>query len=274
MEDEQESTHGTIGGERIKLPSSDERERRARNFIEKHRRLTQTVAPGEVLVAESASKESLAMILEQVLLEAHSLDLIIDEYEVTGNRGERKRLLERGLQTSIRGMEVLINEPFVQDPRRYVHDMEERFSSNSAAVAEELRHDAAALRVFLSAEVRLLSDLGLRPHTVTRTRSAIAEAITEGQRNPETLAGRMAALVNELREELNRLEGDARHRSIWHRLSGVLMVLCGAIVIGGDTLVGGAGAPATGGLSAAGAALSIAAGTEVISQGVDQAREA
>jgi hypothetical protein len=168
------------------------------------------------------------MILQQVLLEANSLDLIVDEYEVTGNRGERQRLLERGLRVAIRGMEVLINEPFVQNPQRYVEEINQRFNSNSAAVAEELRHDAASLRLFLSAEVRLLSDLGLPPHAVARTRSAIAEAITEGRRNPETIAARMAALISELTEDLNRLEDDARHRGIWRRLTGVLVVLCGA----------------------------------------------
>jgi hypothetical protein len=83
----------------------------------------------------------------------------------------------------------------------------------------------------------------------------------------------MAALISELTEDLNRLEDDARHRGIWRRLTGVLVVLCGALAIGGDALVGAVAAPVTVGVSAAGAAVSIGIGTEVISLGVDRARE-
>jgi hypothetical protein len=207
------------------------------------------------------------MILEQVLAEAHSLDLLIDEFEVTGDKKARERLLQRGLRIAVRGTEVLQEEPFVTDPRRYLEERYEGLEHNPWALMEELRHDSAALKLFLSAECRLLADIGLSPAAVARTRAALAEALTEGEMNPEGFRDVMTSLVQALTQDLERVADDSRHRQIWRRLCGVLEVLCGAAVIGADALVGAAAAPATAGVSIVGAAVSQAAGTEVVARG-------
>jgi len=214
------------------------------------------------------------VIVAQVLLEAHSLDLILDEFELTGKHKDRERLLGLGLMLSVRGLDVLIEEPFVRDPQSYVENMEQRLNANGAAVAEELRQDSAVLRAFLGAECRLLKDLGLSRDAVARTRRAIAAVIVDGQMDPEALGERMVSLRDQLMQDLQQLDDDSRHRAIWRRLSGVLEVLCGAIVVAGDAIVGASAAPATAGISAQGAAVSIGAGIEVISRGVDRAKDA
>jgi hypothetical protein len=73
-----------------------------------------------------------------------------------------------------------------------------------------------------------------------------------------------------LEEEARRLD-DESYRVILRRLLGVFEALGGALVVGANAAVGAAGAPVSGGLSAAGAAMSAVCGTEMFSRGAKRA---
>jgi hypothetical protein len=153
-------------------------------------------------------------------------------------------------------------------------------SDNEWAVREELRHDSTTLTLFLAAECRLLRDLGVSDSAVDRIRDSLEKAIREASEDRVTseeqmrirLQGQMWELAGELSDELNRLYDDARHKKLIDRLTGVFETLAGALVIAGNAAVGAVATPVTAGLSLVGAAVSTAAGTEVISRGVDRAK--
>jgi hypothetical protein len=74
-----------------------------------------------------------------------------------------------------------------------------------------------------------------------------------------------------LHDDLARLEEEAHDELVRDRLVGVIEALAGGLIAGGNTAAGAAGVPVTFGLSAAGAAVSVAAGTEMISRGAQKA---
>ncbi len=82
----------------------------------------------------------------------------------------------------------------------------------------------------------------------------------------------MQSLIETLTGELDRLYDDTRHKKLVARLAGVFETLGGALLVAGNAAAGAIGTPVTAGLSAAGAAVSTAAGVEVISRGVDRAK--
>jgi hypothetical protein len=96
--------------------------------------------------------------------------------------------------------------------------------------------------------------------------------IREPYEYTQDLRDRMQSLVETLTNELDRLYDDARHKQLISRLAGVFETLGGALVVAGNAAAGAIGAPVTAGLSAAGAAVSSAAGVEIISRGVDRAK--
>jgi hypothetical protein len=55
--------------------------------------------------------------IQQVLVDARSLDFVIDEYGVTADPGLQQDLLQQGLSASIHGLDIVGGEPFMQDPR-------------------------------------------------------------------------------------------------------------------------------------------------------------
>jgi hypothetical protein len=213
------------------------------------------------------------MLVREISQAANDLDLMLDEYQVTPGRRDRRRLLERGTLLSIRGVELLVREPFIQDPENYLYSMSYRLDANVAGIVEELRHDSTTLQVFLSAEVRLLQDLGLTPATADRIRQAMQQAIIDGIRSPDGLAERLDVLLDDLRSALDRLYDDDEHQRMWRRLTGVLQVLGGALVIAGNAVVGAAATPVSAGVTAGGAAVSTVAGAEVITRGVDRTHD-
>jgi hypothetical protein len=210
----------------------------------------------------------------------NDLDLFLDEFEVQDDKRNRRRLLERSVLLSIRGLNVLVQEPFIGSTNEYFQTMRARLNDNELAAREELRHDSTTLTLFLAAECRLLGDLGVSDNAVGRIRDALERAIRETSENRETteeqmrsrLREQIRSLIEELTGELNRLYDDSRHKKLIGRLAGVFETLAGALIIAGNAAVGAIGTPVTAGVSLAGAAVSTAAGTEVISRGVDRAK--
>jgi hypothetical protein len=211
----------------------------------------------------------------------NDLDLLLDEFEVQDNKRDRHRLLERSVLLSIRGLKILLQEPLIERTDEYFETMPRRLNDNEWAAREELRHDSTTLRLFLAAECRLLGDLGVSDDAVDRIRGALERAIWEASEDRESLENEMRprhlreqmfSLIEELTGELNRLYDDTRHKKLIARLTGVFETLAGALIIAGNAAVGAAGTPVTAGLSVVGAAVSTAAGTEVISRGIDRAK--
>ena len=251
-------------------PPTESRHRRQRLFT------PETRARLAAAAEERARQEEVARrrIIQQVLACARRLDLVVDDCEVTADPKLRQDLLEEGLSASIDGLDVVTGERFVQDPRGYVADVKKLAGWDIATGLGALRGDPASLRTFLSAESRILTDLGLPPSAVARTRSVMAYVIVEWRTTTSELGGQVS--VSELRDELiqdrERLPGPAGHHKIWRRLTGVLEAFGGVLVIVGDQLIGGVTAPVTAGLSVYGAILSQAVGAEVLMEGVRRAR--
>jgi hypothetical protein len=264
----------------VHVPSVDH----ARRYVEKMLAIAADKARQERI------RRSTTLFVREISQMVNDLDLILDDFEVQDDKRNRGRLLERAVLLSIRGLNVLVQEPFVTDPDQYLAAMQERLNRNPWAVQEEIRHDSTTLTLFLAAECRLLNDLGVSESAVSRIRNALEGAIREfpldresrespyvGQiREPseylQDLKDRMQSLIEILTGELDRLYDDTRHKKLIARLAGVFETLGGALIVAANAAAGGAAAPATGGLSAAGAALSAAAGVEVISRGVDRAK--
>lgn len=211
------------------------------------------------------------MFVKELALIVNDLDLLLDEFEVVDRKRDSRRLLERAVLLSIRGIAIMLREPLIEGVDGYLESMEARLDNNAWAIAEELRHDSTTLELFLAAECRLLQDIGLSDSAVARIRNALEGTIREGSSKPEELRGRMTSLLNELTAELSRLYDSDRHRKLISQLAGVFEALGGALVIATNVSVGALGAPVSAGVTLVGAAVSTAAGTEVISRGVDRA---
>ncbi|HEV3313279.1 MAG TPA: hypothetical protein VG815_22445 [Chloroflexota bacterium] len=213
------------------------------------------------------------MVVREISLIANDLDQLIDDYEIPGIRKKEKdRLLEKGLVLSLRGLELLRQEPLMSNPSRYLEQIRAEMDINPYQVARDLRQDSTTLTFFLEAETRLLMDLGLTEDTASQIRSALEEVLQDDKLEPRDVSRRIGQLMTDLRAELGRVHNNRRHDRILDRLMGVLETLGGGILIAANAAFVGPGTVLTGPLSPAGAAVSIAGGTEVIGRGVDRAR--
>jgi hypothetical protein len=226
------------------------------------------------------------LFVSQIVLIQNDLDLLLDEAELEGKKRDRTRLLERSLLLSIRGLELLREEPLIEDAEQNLEDMWRRADGNIWRVAEELRQDSTTLKLFLGSECQLLRYLGLSEGSVARINDSLRRAIREGQalstlvNGPTLLAtsssdglrNQISSLVDELVSELNQIYRDDRHRALVSKLVGVFETLGGALVVAGNTAVGAAAAPATVGLSVVGAGVSTILGAEIVSRGIDRAK--
>jgi hypothetical protein len=244
--------------------------------IRTHHKKVQDTARAQ---AES-TRRSRGLFVIEISHVVNDLDLLLDEFEIQDSKRNRRRLLERSVLLSIRGLNILVAEPLIGDAREYLEAMHSRLDFNEEAVLEELRHDSTTLRLFLAAECRLLGDLGVSVNAVGRIRGALEGAIREtsqdGGAAEEQMGSRlreqMWLLIEELTHELNRLYDDRRHKKLIARLAGVFETLAGALVIVGNAAVGAIASPVTAGVSQIGTAVSTAVGTEVISRGVERAK--
>jgi len=223
--------------------------------------------------AEQRKEERRRRIIQRMLVDARKLDLVVDECEVTADPDLRQDLLGQGLSASIHGLDVVAGEHFVEDPEGYLVDVKRPPGWDIEAGLEALRGDAASLKTFLSAESRMLADLGLPPNAVARTRSAIAYVIVEAHtRIPDELSGQLSELRSELLQDRGRLQDPMAQHRIWRRLTRVLEAFGGILVIVGAQFTGGIAVPVTAGLSVYGSVLSQAVGIEVLKVGMKRAR--
>lgn len=209
------------------------------------------------------------MILEQVRDEMNQVNWVLDQFEsVPGrfrNRAKRKELLRRAVLASTRGVGALIEDRAEGDPWRGDYDV--------YRALETMRQDRALLRAFVTAECRLLLDLGVDASAVEKMRSSLQDVLftLEGEPDPAATEERLRALLEVLEQDLQRLEEEIDDEEVRQRLIGVLEALGGGLIVGADTAVGIGAIPVTFGLSPVGAAVSVAAGTEMLSRGVDSA---
>ena len=208
------------------------------------------------------------MILAQVRDEMNRVNHVLDEFEsIHGrwrNRGRRTQLLDMGVRASVRGVQALLEE-YRTDGRRIPDALD------PYRVLESMRQDEALLRGFVTAECRLLADMGVSATAVERVRHSLDQVLLKPARQPDVTAEQLELLIATLEEDLRGLEDEARDALVARRLGGVFEALAGGLIVGVDGVIGTGLALATGGISAAGAAVSIAAGTEMLSRGAGKA---
>lgn len=213
------------------------------------------------------------MILEQVRDEMNRVNWVLDEFESIHGRGRKRRhrrteLLEMAVLASIRGVEALIDEQWTKDPEYLVTD------EHAFIAAEWMRQDAALLRAFIAAECRLLEDIGVRPEAVRRIMRGLEGVLLDPEGAPEPPVERLERLIGTLRADLQALEKEGHDELVMRRLTGVLEALGGGLIVATNGIVGAGLTPVTGGLSAAGAAVSGAVGVEMVNRGATKALEA
>ncbi len=211
------------------------------------------------------------MILAQVRDELNQVNRLLDEYDTLRdarrNREERRRLLQRASLASVRGLGALIED-------RQTRQLMPR-DDDYYRLLEEMRQDEALLRLFLRTEMRLLEDLGVSAPAIKRIEESLGYVLLELSDMPELAEDRLRELLNSFEGSLAALDEEGREREAVARLLGVVQTLGGALLVGANGVAGLGSAGATLGatvvLSAAGAAISIAAGTEVMNRGAAKA---
>jgi hypothetical protein len=236
------------------------------------------------------------VILQQVRDEMNQVNWLLDEIEppapvrgglrglwdrVVGRKGravsnrEKVRLLRMASAASSRGIEALRQDILTREPLPPWGEIE-----RDRAIREAMRQDEALIDAFTTAECRLLVDMGVDENAVARIRVDLNASVLRVLNNPdwspadqETVAAQLAELVEQMRREVQRLQVNSDHHELVRQVGGVLAVLAGGLIVISNGLVLGGLTPITGGLSAGGAALSTAAGTEMITRGIDTAME-
>jgi hypothetical protein len=212
--------------------------------------------------------------LAQVRDEINQVNWLLDEYDTLRdarrNRDERRRLLQRASSSSVRGLEALIED---QRTKQFMPPDDDFYR-----LLEDMRQDEALLRLFLRTEMRLLEDLGVSASAIKKIETSLADVLLELNEMPELAEDRLRELLTSFEGSLAALDAEGREREARARLLGVVHALGGALLVGANGVAGVASAGATMGatvvLSAAGAAISIAAGTEVMNKGAAKARGA
>lgn len=207
--------------------------------------------------------------MQQVRDEMNQVNWVLDRFEsdhrrLRGKR-ERRELLEMAARASIRGVAILVEEQWTRDLGVSDEDVYRSL--------EMMRQDQALLRAFVTTECRLLTDIGASPGAVGRVRDSLEDVLLTLERpavDPRQSADRLLGLLEVLQKDLKQLEAEAHDELVKDRLIGVLEALAGGLIVGGDTAAGTAGAPVTFGLSAVGAAVSVAAGTELMGRGAER----
>lgn len=211
------------------------------------------------------------MILAQVRDELNQVNWLLDEYDTLRdarrNREERRRLLQRAGFASIRGLEALIED---RQTRQLMPPDDDFYR-----LLEAMRQDEALLRLFLKTEMRLLEDLGVSAAAVKKIEESLGDVLLELNGSPELAEDQLRELLTSFEGSLAALDEQGRERETVARLLGVVQALGGALLVGANGVAGLGSAGATLGatvvLSAAGAAISVAAGTEVMNKGAAKA---
>ena len=107
MDDKREPAPPTKASHAVKLPDREEA-RRLKEIYEQ---------------AKRREEQHQRRIIQRIVIDARKLDLIVDECEVTADPELRRDLLEEGLSVGIHGLDVVVKESFVRDPRDYLVDV-------------------------------------------------------------------------------------------------------------------------------------------------------
>ncbi len=209
------------------------------------------------------------MILAQVRDEMNQVNWVLDQFESTPGRirgaARRRQLLQMAILASSRGIRALIEEWFTRDLG---------FSDDDVyRSVEAMREDRALLRAFVQAECRLLRDLGVSGAAVQKTRMSLESVLLtlEGAANPESTAEQLNALLGTLEQDMSALKDEIRDEQLRRRLIGILETLGGGLIVGANAAVGAGAIPVTFGLSPIGAAISTAAGSQMLCRGSSSA---
>jgi hypothetical protein len=205
------------------------------------------------------------MILAQARDEMNQVNWVLDQFESTPrrirNRARRRELLQMAVLASSRGIQVLIEEQFTRDLG---------FSDDDIyRSVETMRQDRALLSAFVVAECRLLRDLGVSAAAVEKAKTSLENVLLtlESKPDPEVTVERLQALLGTLERDLSNLQDQTHDDELKQRLIGILETLGGGLIVGANAAIGIGTTPVTFGLSAVGAAISTAAGTEMVSRG-------
>lgn len=196
-------------------------------------------------------------------------DRIVGLKRTADSKREKANLLRMASAASVRGIEALRQDILTREPLPGPDDRDR-------AIREAMRQDEALLHAFTTAECRLLSDLGVDESAVARIRDDLHASVLIVLNNPdltpahrEDVASQLAELVERMQREVQLLRVNSDHDELVRQVSGALAVLAGGVIVVSNGLVGAGLTPITGGLSAGGAALSTAVGTDMISRGID-----
>lgn len=209
------------------------------------------------------------MILAEVRDEVNQINRLLDEFHSVrirrANRERRAELLERAVRASARGVAALVEDQRTKERLPIDVDV--------YRVAEELRQDEALLRLFLNAETQLLLDIGVEQSAVDRIKRNLEEVLLDLAQDPEPATDQLEELLSVLEKELQDLVHSDSDQETLHRVVGALQAIAGGLVVAVNGVAGVSGAAAGPVLilTAAGAGLSIAAGTEVMNRGARRA---
>jgi len=214
----------------------------------------------------------LSRLAQTTLIHAKKLDLIIEECGLTADPEFRQDLLKDGLCAAIHVLDNVARECYAQDPLGYLADMKVPIGWDIEYGIGVLRGDATVLRVFLSVESRMLTDLGLTSNAVMRTLDAMRHLIVDKEPafRPHP-GGQISELRHELLRDQERLGNPADLHVILQRLARILEGLGGVLMILSEQLMGTITAPVATGLSSHGKALSQAIGVKVLNDRLGRA---
>lgn len=224
---------------------------------------------GRVLHRVSVHARMLRMILAEVRDEVNQINRLLDEFHSVrirrANRERRAELLERAVRASARGVAALVEDQRTKERLPIDVDV--------YRVAEELRQDEALLRLFLNAETQLLLDIGVEQSAVDRIKRNLEEVLLDLAQDPEPATDQLEELLSVLEKELQNLVHSDSDQETLRRVVGALQAIAGGLVVAVNGVAGVSGAAAGPVLilTAAGAGLSIAAGTEVMNRGARRA---
>jgi hypothetical protein len=240
----------------------------------------------ELRHALTLSAREVIVILEQVRNEMNHVNWLLDKIappptvrdglpgfwdKFRGQKGralskrQKADLLRRASAAASRGVEALRRDIQTREPLPPWEEIE-----RDRAIREVMRQEDALVDAFITAECRLLMDMGVDKNAVARIRRDLHESVRRVLNDPHLTP---AELVDRMRREVENLQVDADHRELVKQISGALAVLAGGMIVVSNGLVGAGLTPITGGLSVGGAALSAAAGADMISRGIDTAIE-
>ena len=94
--------------------------------IEAYQKRMQDAAKAETRL----TRRSRGLFVIQISQMVNDLDLFLDEFEVQDDKRNRRRLLERSVLLSIRGLNVLVEEPFMGSTNEYFETMRARLNDN------------------------------------------------------------------------------------------------------------------------------------------------